>query len=1396
MEENFQNISKFLNEETISFVNKKLNPLIQGYNFFFVQEMFISDKNQGIFQNLNESEVAIIDVYEDVDSNDGDRYFIIGFKKTIILIKEFSLAFLHELFSNALNLNIYFLTNNKELIDRFNIYKYKLYQNAKNDLFLKNEIMNFNDKFIFKESKLRLLYKIWSIVDSCITGFLIIQSYIRLKNKDRYDSFSSKSDAKFYDEKDYIELRQIGIGSSFKVDLVYLIEKQEIIAIKKKNGFSNEHEKLVFREIENYKQINHPLLPNFYGIVKKGNYTLFEFINGSILFNIPTIEIEVIISIIFELIIIFDYLHAQGFIYRDLSPRNIMIDQNKTAVLIDFDRMIKESETLSDDYQYTKDLQSNFAAPEVNSGKSSFSSDIYSIGKMMQFISTKISQNSSKNKIKVFETFLNQMYDKCTNDDPEKRPDIVGLFSCFLITFLGNNQTQQLILNLINKIQKVLQVNGKLLSKVQLFNLGVIFLNDEYVTKDIKAAINYMILSANQEYSLAEYNLGMFYYKGTFKTKDIYKAINYLSLSANRNCIDAQYNLGIIYDEGKEVSRNVKKAIHYYLLAAKSNHIGAQLHLAYIYYKEINDIDKAIHYFSLAADQNNPNAQYNLGIIYESFQQDILKAIHYFTLAAKQNYQDAQFRLDSVFRIISEDLDEAIHCFSLAAAQNNRDAQFYLGIIFSEGTFISRSYIKYLHSFVINDNSSSEPNSFHLLLHENKAHVQININKAIKYLFLAANQNDIDAIVHLAIMFYKGDQVKRDINKAIYYFSLASNQNEKVSQFNLGLIYYEGKYVEPDLQKAIFYFSLASNNNKESWLAQFYLGGIYLEKMHNVDKAIYYYKLSAEQNYSDAQYELGNIYYSKEYDAFDIDKAMHYFTLAANKSKYAQYALGNIYSEGIYVQRDINKAIYYYTLAANQNYDLAQLSLGNIFYNDDDVPNDTNKAIKYYSLAANQNCAEALFNLAVIYFEGKSIKRDINQAIKYYTLASHQNMEKANFILGTIYFMGVDVTRDIDKAIYYFSLAANDNIVDAQEILGWIYSDKKIGVFDINKAIKYFSLAADQNHLEAQNSLGVIYYSGKYVKRDLKKALYYFNLAANRKHPESLFYLGKIYLLGEIGSPNYDKAINYLTQAANKNNRSAQYYLGLNYLYGIHTSKKIQWGISYLIRSSENRENEAHFELGCLYYEGIYVERDIQKSIHYFKEASSNNHNYSKNNLAVIYKNEFKTYKSIQYAIELLNEAIKQKNDFLSKYNLALIYVFEKGFENKIDESIDLLISAFISDSKFQMSAFLLLVALDKIYGADIKSIKERLARSPYQSKELTDFIIRMAKQLSSDIEKKTKQEIYEIAKLSDYFYCHLYQIVSLKALNDQMIKQKPKTNKTIQDINKIFYEGFGLDLI
>jgi hypothetical protein len=73
----------------------------------------------------------------------------------------------------------------------------------------------------------------------------------------------------------------------------------------------------------------------------------------------------------------------------------------------------------------------------------------------------------------------------------------------------------------------------------------------------------------------------------------------------------------------------------------------------------------------------------------------------------------------------------------------------------------------------------------------------------------------------------------------------------------------------------------------------------------------------------------------------------------------AQRNLGHMYDKGLGVTQDLQKAIHYFTLAADQGNVEAQLTLGSMHVLGEGVPTDLEKAIHYFTLAADQGNAEA-----------------------------------------------------------------------------------------------------------------------------------------------------------------------------------------------------------------------------------------------------------------------------------------------------------------------------------------------------------------------------------------------------------------------------------------------------
>lgn len=107
---------------------------------------------------------------------------------------------------------------------------------------------------------------------------------------------------------------------------------------------------------ENYLRLNqeqYPFIPRYYGYFEIYNekYLLIEYIEGKSLdkYELELLTLQDKYNMIFGLILTIKFLHSLGYVYRDLKLDNIIINQNKEAILIDFDRLIKvetESQTI------------------------------------------------------------------------------------------------------------------------------------------------------------------------------------------------------------------------------------------------------------------------------------------------------------------------------------------------------------------------------------------------------------------------------------------------------------------------------------------------------------------------------------------------------------------------------------------------------------------------------------------------------------------------------------------------------------------------------------------------------------------------------------------------------------------------------------------------------------------------------------------------------------------------------------------------------------------------------------------------------------------------------------------------------------------------------------------
>lgn len=177
----------------------------------------------------------------------------------------------------------------------------------------------------------------------------------------------SKPQENLIQPNDFIHLRHSGDSNISHIELLYHIENEELFVAK--IIFDSEEPKLFQRELSNYLNCPHPFLARYFGTIDFGpqkKHLAIEYIHGKTLSYINDLNLDFyqFLRILFEILVAFHYIHQSGYIYRDLKPNNLIIDKNNNCVLIDFDRMVKNT-IENTGPSSTKTFNSIYMAPEL-----------------------------------------------------------------------------------------------------------------------------------------------------------------------------------------------------------------------------------------------------------------------------------------------------------------------------------------------------------------------------------------------------------------------------------------------------------------------------------------------------------------------------------------------------------------------------------------------------------------------------------------------------------------------------------------------------------------------------------------------------------------------------------------------------------------------------------------------------------------------------------------------------------------------------------------------------------------------------------------------------------------------------------------------------------------------
>ena len=326
------------------------------------------------------------------------------------------------------------------------------------------------------------------------------------------------------------------------------------------------------------------------------------------------------------------WLIPQPFAHGDLKPDNILVREDDTLVLVDYDGMYvpamkgqKARELGSPDFRHPLRTEDDFDEHIDD----------------FPLVSILLSLKAISLNPQLLEEY--GATDRLLLSEKDYRD-------------IANSAVFQLVLN---------QITNAEISRI--YSLFVITLSEKRISEDsytlvFKAGDKNNLFEGYKNISQfdsdSKYCLSCLLMNGFGCKQNVSAGIDLIAELAEQGHAQAQFKLGRYYETGEGLPQDVEKAMEWYTKAAEQGYAKAQSNLGRLLVLSHN-YEEAVRWFTMAADQGLAQAQYSLGLLYMQGQgvpQSIERANEWLIKAAEQGHVDAQKRLEQVTK---EDLANA-----------------------------------------------------------------------------------------------------------------------------------------------------------------------------------------------------------------------------------------------------------------------------------------------------------------------------------------------------------------------------------------------------------------------------------------------------------------------------------------------------------------------------------------------------------------------------------------------------------------------------------------------------------------------------------------------------------------------------------------------------------------
>ena len=320
--------------------------------------------------------------------------------------------------------------------------------------------------------------------------------------------------------------------------------------------------------------------------------------------------------------------------------------------------------------------------------------------------------------------------------------------------------------------------------------------------------------------------------------------------------------------------------------------------------------------------------------------------------------------------------------------------------------------------------------------------IEQDYEKAFEWFLKSAQEGNKFAQYSLANLYYYGNGVEKDLSQAFLWYQKSSSQGQPYASYAIAQMYIKGEYVCQSEETAQRYYKdalsgflkLESKDQADDNL-YYKLGSMFKKGLGtdiDMDRAIDYFKRSAEMNNKNGLYEYGKALLIGEHIPQNTDSAVKLLEKAVKlKNSNAKRFLALEYISGEHLEQDIEKGIALLTECADSGDAFACYKLGKIYFKGEIVLQDLDKAEKYLLLAEDNEFTQ--YALGKLYLQKENY--DVQKAVDYFEKSADKNVW-SSYQLGRLYLFGAEgLEKDKEKSVEWLTKSANDGNEYAQNML-------------------------------------------------------------------------------------------------------------------------------------------------------------------------------------------------------------------------------------------------------------------------------------------------------------------------------------------------------------------------